>query len=177
MRTLRVLALCAGLAACGRTPASTGAEPASRGEWSATLVQASSEASSGRYAVADRVLAEYTTRNPASPDAAEAMYWRALYKLDPANQGASTREAITMLDSYLGASGAPHRAEALALRRIAVAMESRAVPAVGAVVTPPKTDVAPDKAKDDEIQRLKDELARANAELERIKRRLAQPKP
>ena len=35
---------------------------------------------------------------------------------------------------------------------------------------------AEDKARDDEILRLKDELAKANAELERIKRRLA-PRP
>ena len=32
-----------------------------------------------------------------------------------------------------------------------------------------------DRARDEEIQRLKDELAKANAELERIKRRLAKP--
>jgi hypothetical protein len=37
-------------------------------------------------------------------------------------------------------------------------------------------DVAPTPA-DIEIKRLKDELARANAELERIRRRLAQPPP
>ena len=36
---------------------------------------------------------------------------------------------------------------------------------------------ADEKARDEEITRLKEELSKANAELERIKRRLAQPNP
>jgi hypothetical protein len=177
MKALRVALLCAAVAACSRGQVSTLAEPASHSEWSATLVQASTDASAGRYGVADRVLSDYATRYPASPDAAEALYWRAMYRLDPANQSASPREAAAMLDSYLGVSGVPHRAEAQALRRIAGALERREQPAAGNTSAAPKPDAAPDKAKDDEIQRLKDELSKANAELERIKRRLAQPKP
>ena len=50
--------------------------------------------------------------------------------------------------------------------------ESAAAATTG-TVSPPKDD----KAQSEEIARLKDELAKANAELERIKRRLAQPKP
>jgi len=57
-------------------------------------------------------------------------------------------------------------------------MEMRAAAAANqstvAKAEPPKPD---DKAKDEELQRVKDELAKANAELERIKRRLTQPKP
>ena len=176
MRALRTALLCAAMAACSRSQVSTLAEPSSRSEWSATLLQASTDASAGRYGVADRVLSDYATRYPASPDAAEVLYWRALYRLDPANQSASPREAIAMLDSYLGVSGAPHRGEAQALRRIATALDRREQP-TSSTSAAPKPDSAPDKAKDEEIQRLKDELAKANAELERIKRRLAQPKP
>ena len=42
---------------------------------------------------------------------------------------------------------------------------------------PTTTTEAPQTAADAEIKRLKDELAKANAELERIRRRLAQPPP
>ena len=36
---------------------------------------------------------------------------------------------------------------------------------------------ARDKARDEELQRLRDDLARTQAELDRIKRRLGPPKP
>ena len=47
-----------------------------------------------------------------------------------------------------------------------------------AVVPPPAPQVSQDslKARDAEIAGLKDELAKANAELDRIKRRLASPR-
>ena len=150
--------------------------PAPRSEWNAWLLQASQEASSGNYAVADRLLTDYGSRFPATPEAAEAMYWRALYKLDPSNAATAPKDAGVLLDGYLGSGASTHRAEAQTLRRVATALEStRSTTAV----TPPKTEVVKvdDKAQAEEVARLRDELGRANAELERIKRRLAQPKP
>ena len=150
--------------------------PVARTDWSTTLLQASQEAGSGKYAAADRLLLDFTTRYPASSEAVESMYWRALYKLDPGNPVSGARDAGVLLDGYLGSGNATHRAEALTLRRVATALESRA-PAPAATA-PARSEPPPnDKAKDEEIQRLKDELAKANAELERIRRRLAQPKP
>ena len=153
------------------------ASPA-RGESTAMFLQASQEAGAGRYGVADKLLADYSARYPGSADAADAMYWRALYKLDPANQSAAPRDALVLLDSYLSTIATDHRPEAQTLRRVAAALEARAAAAATAAV-PPKVDPpkAEDKAKDEELQRVRDELAKANAELERIKRRLAQPKP
>jgi hypothetical protein len=180
VRAARLLVLCVTLGACRSGQVSTGTpQPAPRAEWHATLAQASLDVSAGRYAVADRVLMDFTTRNPSSADAAEAMYWRALYKLDPANQSPNPKEAALLLDGYLASFEAPRKAEAAMLRRLATLLETRvAAPNVGGGTTlVPKVELPPDKAKDDEIQRLKDELAKANAELERIKRRLAQPKP
>ncbi|NUS34720.1 MAG: hypothetical protein HOQ17_16870, partial [Gemmatimonadaceae bacterium] len=46
--------------------------------------------------------------------------------------------------------------------------------------TPPATAAAPSPApaaNTEEVQRLKEELAKANAELERIRKRLSQPNP
>jgi hypothetical protein len=150
----------------------------SQNEGTATILQAAQEVNAGRYGVADRILTDYSTRYPASPEAADAAYWRALYKLDPANPNAAARDAIALLDSYLSGPAGTHRTEAQALRRLANAMEARAV-AMTTMATPTKPDAPKpeDKAKDEEMQRLKDELAKANAELDRIKRRLAQPKP
>jgi hypothetical protein len=147
---------------------------AGRTEWSTWLTQASQEAAAGHYAVADKLLADYTVRFPATSDAAEAMYWRALYKLDPSNASPAPRDAAVLLDGYLASGAAPHRAEAQTLRRLATALDARTA---AAPAPAPKVEVVKveDKARDEEIQRLKDELAKANAELDRIKRRLAQP--
>ena len=154
------------------------ADPAPvRSEGIAMILQASQEAGAGRYGVADKLLADYSARYSGSADAANAMYWRALYKLDPANQSAAPRDALVLLDGYLSTSAADHRTEAQTLRRVAAALEAHAAAATAAAqpkVEPPKVE---DKAKDEELQRMRDELAKAHAELERIKRRLAQPKP
>lgn len=168
------LALILALGAC-TTAQPRLAEPTPRSEWAVWLTQASQEASAGNYAVADKLLSDYGVRYPASPEAAEAMYWRALYKLDPGNPMAAPRDASVLLDGYLASGTTAHRTEAQSLRRVATWLETQAratTPAVKAEVV--KVD---DKARDEELARLREELARANAELERIKRRLAQPKP
>ncbi|CAN5362945.1 hypothetical protein BH09GEM1_BH09GEM1_31140 [soil metagenome] len=148
--------------------------PNARIEWTQWLLQASQEAAAGNHAVADKVLADYAARYPASPEASEAMYWRALYKMDPANAVASPHDAAVLLDGYLASGTTTHRGEAQTLRRVATALETQARAAAAA---PVKTEVAKveDKARDEEIARLKEELGRANAELDRIKRRLAKP--
>ena len=146
--------------------------PAGRTEWTPVLLQASQEANAGRYVGADKLLADFAVRYPASTEATEAMYWRAIYKLDPSNAAGGAREAGALLDGYIASSASAHRAEVLTLRRVATALEARTAAAAPAKVEVVKPD---DKARDEEIQRLKDELSRANAELDRIKRRLAQP--
>ena len=150
--------------------------PAPHSEWNAWLLQASQEAAGGNFSVADRLLTDYSTRYPATPEAAESMYWRALFKLDPSNPAGAPKDALVLLDGYLASGTTVHRAEAQTLRRVAISIDAaRSV----AASTPPKTEVVKvdDRAQTEELARLRDELARANAELERIKRRLAQPKP
>lgn len=145
------------------------------------------EVLAARHAVADRLLAEFATRYADSPEATEAGFWRALYMLDTANQTSRARDAIALLDSYLASSGATalHRGAATSLRGVAVTLDRD----VGAGGATPGTPAAPgaraenrpepraDERRDEEVQRLREELAKANAELERIKRRLAQPNP
>jgi hypothetical protein len=185
-RTARLALVCIAFAGCVTTRGAAGTPAAvnARNDWPAVLAQASQEAQAGRYGVADRLLADFATKYAGTEPAAEAQFWRALYRVDPANQTASPKEAIAMLDSYLASPlSAPRRSEALVLRRVAAALDAR--PAVVTVTTPAsggagKSDSAAkadNSAKDDEIAKLKDELSKANAELERIKRRLAAPKP
>jgi hypothetical protein len=149
--------------------------PTAAGEWPTAYVQAQSEARESRLGAADRVLTDFAQRFPDSPEAAEVPYWRAVYKLDPNNATAS-REAIALLDSYLAAApNGLHRTEALAMRRVAAALETRTAALAAQLAAPaPKAD---EKAHEEELARLREELAAANAELARIKRRLARPKP
>jgi hypothetical protein len=147
-------------------------------EGTTMIAQAAQEASEGRYGVADKLLTDYSARYPSTSEAADATFWRALFKLDPANPNASSREAAQLLESYLATNTGTHKFEALALRRVASSLEARALatanPSAAPKMEPPKPE---DLAKDEELRRVKEELAKANAELERIKRRLAQPKP
>ncbi len=167
MTMRRLLAASVLLTACHSASPATVPSQASRADWTAYQLQVAQETGAGRYGVADKLLAEFATKYPASPEAVDAMYWRALYKLDPANQTGSPHDAAALLDGYLATPNAPRRTEAALLRRVAAALEVRQA----AAAVPPKTD----QATTDELTRLKDELAKANAELERIKRRLAQP--
>jgi hypothetical protein len=164
----------------GRTSGPSAAET----EWTAAQTQAGTEVLAGRYGVADKVLADFAARFPSTTQGTDAVYWRALYKLDPANGTATAHDAAVLLDGYLAAPlTAEQRAEGTALRRVAGALERASVAAAAtttgasAGATTPAAAAADSKARDEEMQRLRDDLAKANAELERIKRRLAQPKP
>jgi hypothetical protein len=151
------------------------AEPTAQSEWPAVYARAITDANESRTSEADRELAAFAQRYPGSPEASEVTYWRALFKLDPSN-AAAVRESITMLESYLASAPAgTHRTEAGVLRRLGLALEQRN--AALAVVPPVPTARPEDKARDEEIARLRDELSKANAELERIRRRLARPRP
>jgi hypothetical protein len=161
--------------------------PAPEREWPSTLALAEARVSEGRYEAADSVLARFGARFPESAEAFESAYWRALFSMDPKNTNASVGTAVAYLDAYLtGLNPRKHRQEAFALRAIAGQIdESRNALALAQTRGPaphpvridvpvPKTNTDPATAEA-EIKRLKDELAKANAELERIRRRLAQP--
>jgi hypothetical protein len=183
LRTPARLAAAAALVAlggCAHLRAATiGPVMPMEGQLTATLRQADSEATSMRFGVADRLLAEFAEMHPDTPEALETAFWRALFKLDPTNQTATRRDAAALLDGYLnGNTVVAHRGAALALRRLAtadrpVAAAPTTQPTQAAAATP-----APAPAPSaEEVQRLRDELAKANAELERIRKRLSQPNP
>ena len=179
-RRARLALVCASIAGCSSLPSKQPPVAAQQeSEWNTLMSQVDFQIFGGRYDEADRLLASYIARNPTNPRTPGALYWRALYKLDPANPASSPHDAIALLDSYLASAGAVlHRADAQVLRRIAVVLEVRqAVATAPPATTPPVAPSHDDKAKDEELAKTKDELAKANAELERIKKRLAAPKP
>jgi hypothetical protein len=164
--------------------------PAALRDWPQVLGRAQRSALDHRYDEAERTLADFAERFPNTAEATETLYWRALYRLDPSNKDGSISSGLASLDAYLRTdAGLAHRSEAETLQRLGRSLEalSRAVAAMGGVNTtgttasPAAASVSADRAaadlraRDAEIQRLKDDLAKANDELERIKRRLMTP--
>jgi hypothetical protein len=172
------------------------ATPAPERNWPNALAAAKSEALEGRFGEADGVLAAFAKNYAGSAEALETSYWRAIFKMDPANPDASLPAALASLDAYLtDHRPRQHVTEAAAMRRAAgqldaanklaasaleqakdansTAASARAQAADASARAEAKSDGA--QSADNEIKRLKDELARANAELERIRKRLAAP--
>ena len=127
---------------------------------------------------------------PMAPAGPDSLYWKALTHLDAANRTGSLDSAMALLDAYIaGHAIRPHRQEALVLRQLA--RDSRQLARVEGLLQQVRADStstrratateAELRKRDDEalkeIQRLKEELAKANEELERIRKRLAAPKP
>ncbi|HEY2025894.1 MAG TPA: hypothetical protein VGG78_02735 [Gemmatimonadaceae bacterium] len=156
---------------------------AAQNDWGETLARAEAAADARRYADADRLLADFASRYPGTPGATECAYWRGILSLEPANHDGTPQIAAAFFEMYEKSGGAlPHRVEAEILRNLALRLQNSgpATVAIAAPVTAASTSASSSstadlKAKDTEIQRLKDELAKANDELERIKRRLTAP--
>jgi|RhiMetdeSRZDD1v2_1073273.scaffolds.fasta_scaffold114951_3 hypothetical protein len=139
--------------------------------WPGTLANANRAAEQQKFDEADAILAKFALDHPGSAEGAEADFWRALFRLDPFNTGASSRDALAALDSYLNAGPATARyAEARILRRLLESLDSSRSQLRGARATADSLG----RARDEDIRKLGDELDKAMAELDRIRRRLAQ---
>lgn len=149
--------------------------PTAASEWPTVYARAMADSRESRVPAAEKALTDFAQRYPGSPEAAEVPYWRAVLKLDPASP-ADVRESMTLLEAYLAdAPAGRHRVEAETLRRLGLALEQRN--AALAAIPPAVVPRPDDKAREEEVQKLRDELAAANAELDRIRRRLARPRP
>lgn len=117
--------------------------------------------------------------------AADSLYWAAVTQLLPSNKTGSRDSAIVLLDAYLKqAANERHLAEATTL--LSLARDAQQLAKVQAALQQARAEArdagsgsSPAPARDEsavkEIERLKAELARANEELDRIKKRLATP--
>ena len=197
----RLSSLALGLApaltvACASLQAKPTTDPAQ--EWPRALAEAESRVGDAKFDAADSILADFATRFPGTSQALETAYWRSIVRLDPANPHGSVPNAMAALDGYL-ADPRPrqHAIEAATLRRIAGQLDGLNRVAANAVAQAKDATITAKDAKaeaadardaaakasdtpptaDAEIKRLKDELAKANAELDRIRKRLSQPPP
>ena len=173
--TLALVALLAGSGCVPVRPTPTDPPAASAAtEWPSVHARVMRHLRESHVDSADRALSEFAQRFAGSPEAAEVPYWRAVVRLDPASS-TSLHESMATLDAYLANTPSGlHRTEATLLRRLGQTLDQRnaalaAVPATPAV----RPD---DKAREEELQHLRDDLAKANAELARIRRRLARPR-
>lgn len=162
-------------------------------DWSRTRAETRRNVDAGNYHAADRLLAEFARMYPDTREAHETAFWRAAYLVDPANSLGSLEGGIAALDGYLVSEpDGWYRNEAAILRRTAVAARGLAAgatrgwaPDTVVVITQIKDSAPPPRlSRDEEIAELriqlarsKSELAEVNAELERIKKRLANPSP
>jgi hypothetical protein len=159
--------------------------PPAAGEWIDVLGSAKEAAAEGRYSDADRALQDFILAHIGSPEAREAAYWRALLTLDPENRGGDTRSAQKQLAEYLSDTASTlHRTEALALQRLAATIDSlvrthRISITSSDAARAEQAERAEQREADlqKEIQKLKEQLDKTTAELERIKKRLSEKSP
>lgn len=141
--------------------------------WVGTLAAAQAAVDSGRFSTADSILAAFERSEPDSPDASESTFWRAMIRADPRNPAFAPADARAALDAYLATPNPRRRTEATVMLRMLALSDS-----IRVLYTAQRSAAeARDRARDDEIQKLRDDLQRTQAELDRIKRRLGPPKP
>ena len=169
----RYLALCVLLtAACSHAPVAA-KPPVPAAGFAGAIESAAKRADAGDYAGADRILADFALATKGSPESQEIAFWRALYMVDPSNRNASLGEGLKAIDIYLTTpSNKWYRPQAQVIKRTAAAMQSLRVAQSATKVVGRDTVFV---TREDEITALKDQLAKANAELDRIKKRLANP--
>jgi hypothetical protein len=186
-------------AACARRQAQVQPEP--HRAWPATLEYVQNQVAQERYHDADSALLAFAMRYPGTHEAGESDFWRALFALDPRNDRHSAADAIRALGGYFDSPAPRMRdTEADVLRRTAVALtalsEATAVATSAADSARTQADSVRTQADSarlarvsrdrthEEVERLRDsldkvvaQLTETNGELDRIKKRLAAPKP
>ena len=136
--------------------------------WVATSAAARAALDAGQFAAADSILAAFERAEPDSPDVSESAFWRVMVRADPRNPAFSPADARAAIDAYLARTNAQRRSEALVMLHMLSLSDS-----IRAVHTAQRSAAeARDRAREEELQRLRDDLQRAQAELDRIKRRL-----
>jgi hypothetical protein len=170
---LSYLAVCVALTVGCSRKTEVAKPPAPEIAFQTAVTSASKRVETGDYTGADRVLSDYALAHKGTPEANEIGFWRALYMVDPSNKNASVAEGLRAMNIYLAnPTSKMYRAQAEAIKRVAMLTQSlRAQQAQTKVVGRDTVYVT----REDEIAGLKDQLAKANAELDRIKKRLANP--
>lgn len=171
----RVVVACAILlAGCAKSSSSAAAKPPAPAEaFTGAIAAANKRAEAGDYSGADRILADFALKSRGTDEATEISFWRALYMVDPSNRIASIPEGLRAIDIYLSTPGAKmYKAQAIVIKRTAQSIQALRNAQIAPKISGRDTVYV---TREEEIASLKDQLAKANAELERIKKRLANP--
>lgn len=171
---LKKLVVCvAFIEGCSHPPAAKPPTPAAG--FAAAIENAARRVEAQDYLGADRILSDFALSAKGTAESHEIAFWRALYMVDPNNKNASISDGLRAMDIYLSTPGNKwYRTQAQVVKRTAMAVQALRT---AQVTLPPKV-VGRDTVfvnREDEIAGLKDQLAKANAELDRIKKRLANP--
>ncbi|CAN5687515.1 hypothetical protein BH23GEM1_BH23GEM1_08830 [soil metagenome] len=165
------------LGACATAPGPAPGTP-TPDAWGALLSTTDAMVAAGRHAAADSALRAFETAHPGTRAAEEVLFWRALYKLDPRSSAATRAEGLAMMESYAASSTATwYRGQANVLRHLAREIAEAQQASPDSTIVPGDTSASGIAARDRVIRNQRAEIARLNAELERIKRRLAAPTP
>lgn len=146
--------------------------------WGALLTTTDSLVAAERHAAADSALLAFERAHPGTRAATEVLFWRALYKLDPRSSPSTRAEGRVLMESYAAAPGPLwYRGQANVLRHLAREIAAGSPAGGDASIVPGDSSARGLAARDEVIRTQRAEIARLNAELERIKRRLAAPTP
>ena len=171
MKRIVCIAVMIVVSACAKPPAPV-AQPLAA-EFASAIEAARLKVDAGDYPGADKILADYSLRHQGTAEAREISFWRAMYIVDPANRTASIAQGIRALDIYLASDGTIwYRPQAEVLRRTALVIQQVRQAPIPKQVTGKDTVFI---SREEEVAALRDQLAKANAELDRIKKRLANP--
>jgi len=141
--------------------------------WVATLAAVQAAVDSGRFALADTILATFEHAQAGTSDASESAFWRAMLRADPRNRDFTPAGARAALERYLASEDSQRRTEATVMLRLLTLSDSLR----SALAAQRTAADARDRAHEEDLQKLRDDLQRTQAELDRIKRRLGAPKP
>ena len=176
-RKIGWLGLTLALGACA-TLSRPAPESPSPETWGALLNTTDLLANAGRHAAADSALRAFAERHPGTRAAEEVLFWRALYKMDPRSSAATRAEGRALMEEYAASSKTSwYRGQANVLRHLAREIADAEQSTADSTIVPGDTTAGGLAARDRVIRSQRAEIARLNAELERIKRRLAAPTP
>lgn len=144
--------------------------PSVSAQWVATQTAVLQFVNDNKATQAESSLTQFSRENPRTPEGDRARWWRTLMRVDQrANSGDAT-VALAQIDSLLADSVATEvRAEATFMRRNINAIDSLRRAEVRRRVQ--ATQLATDRL--DELKTARDSMAKLNAEISRLKRRLS----
>jgi hypothetical protein len=122
--------------------------------WVATLAAVQTAVDSGQFTLADSILTAFEQSEPGTRDASESAFWRAMLHADPRNPAFTPATARAALEAYIRTSPAQRRTEAeVMLRHLTLSDSLRAAQAAQRTAAEQR-----DRAHEEELQRLRDEL-------------------